>query len=38
MNKERTRQGYGVRSCLRLMLNKLKEVKGPISIYIPLGT
>jgi hypothetical protein len=38
MNMERTWQSYGVRSCLRLVLNKIKEMKGPISIYIPLGT
>jgi hypothetical protein len=35
---EKTWQGYGVRLCLRLMLNKLKEMRGPISIYTPLGT
>ncbi len=33
-----TQQGYGVKSCLRLMLNKLKELRGPISIYTPLKT
>jgi hypothetical protein len=38
MNMKRTWQGYGVRSCLRLMLNKLKETKGPNSIYTLLGT
>jgi len=27
-----------VRSCLRLMLNGLKEMNGLIFIYIPLGT
>jgi hypothetical protein len=31
-----TWQGYGVRSCLKLMLNKLKEMRGPISMFIPL--
>jgi hypothetical protein len=34
---KRTWQGYGVRLCLRLMLNKLKEMKVPIFIYILLG-
>jgi hypothetical protein len=38
MNMKRTWQGYGARSCLRLMLNILKEMRGPISIYTPLGT
>jgi len=38
MNMKRTWQGYGARSCLRLMLNILKEIKGPTFIYIPLGT
>jgi hypothetical protein len=28
----------GARSCLRLMLNKLKEIKGLTSIYTRLGT
>jgi hypothetical protein len=37
MNKKRTRQGYGVRSCLKLVLNKLKGMKGSTSIYTPLG-
>jgi len=37
MNMKRTREGYGVRSCLRLMLNKLKEMIGPIYIYTLLG-
>jgi hypothetical protein len=31
-------QGYGVRSCVRLMLNRIKEMKGLISIYTPLKT
>jgi len=31
-------QGYGARSCLKLMLNRLKEMKGPIFIYTPLRT
>jgi hypothetical protein len=37
-NIKRTWQGYDVKLCLRLMLNKLKEMKGPIPIYTPLGT
>jgi hypothetical protein len=35
---EKKWQGYGVRSCLRLVLNGSKEMKGPIFIYTPLGT
>jgi hypothetical protein len=35
---EKTWQGYGPRSCIRLMLNILKEMKGFTSMYIPLGT
>jgi hypothetical protein len=38
MNMKTTWQGYGVKSCLRLMLNRLKEMKGPSLIYTPLGT
>jgi hypothetical protein len=38
MNMKITWQGYGARSCLRLVLNKLNEMRGPISIYTPLGT
>jgi hypothetical protein len=38
MNMKRTWQGYGVKSCLKLVLNKLKEMRDPNSIYIPLGT
>jgi hypothetical protein len=38
MNMEKMRQGYDAKSCLRLMLNKLKEMKGPISIYTHLKT
>jgi len=38
MNMKRTWQGYGARSCLKLMLNKLKEMRGPTFIYTPLGT
>jgi hypothetical protein len=37
MNMKRTWQGYGVRSCLKLLLNKLKEMKSPTSIYTFLG-
>jgi hypothetical protein len=33
MNMKRTWQGYGVKPCLRPMLNKLKEMKGPTYIY-----
>jgi hypothetical protein len=36
MNMKRT--CYDVKSCLRLMLNKLKEMKGPTPIYTLLGT
>jgi hypothetical protein len=28
MNMKKTWQGYGVRSCLKLALNRLKEMKG----------
>jgi hypothetical protein len=38
MNMKKTWQGYGARSCLRLVLSRLKEMKGPNPIYIPLGT
>ncbi len=38
MNMNKTWQGYGVRLCLKLVLNKLKEMKGLTSIHIPLGT
>ncbi len=38
MNMKRTLQGYGAKSCLRLTLNILKEMKGPTPIYTPLGT
>jgi hypothetical protein len=37
MNMKRTWQGYGAKSCLKLVLNRLKEMKGPISTYTPLG-
>jgi len=38
MNMKKTWQGYGARSSLRLMLKKLKEMRGPIYIYTPLET
>jgi len=38
MNMKITWQGYGVRLCLKMVLNKLKEMKGSISIYTHLGT
>jgi hypothetical protein len=38
MNMLKTWQNYGVGSCLKLVLNILKEMKGPTPIYIPLGT
>jgi hypothetical protein len=38
MNMKKTWQGYDARSSLRLVLNILKEMKGPITIYTPLGT
>jgi len=38
MNMKITWQGYDVRLCLKLVLNKLKEMKGLTSIYTPLGT
>ncbi len=34
MNMKKTKQGYGARLYLKLML---KEMKGPTSIYTPLG-
>jgi hypothetical protein len=37
MNMKRTSQNNDARLCLRLILNKLKEMKGPTLIYIPLG-
>jgi hypothetical protein len=33
-----TWQDYGARSCLKLMLNRLKKMKGLTFIYTPLGT
>ncbi len=38
MNMKIRWQGYDARSCLRLLLNRLKEMRGPIPIYTPLGT
>jgi hypothetical protein len=35
---EKTWQGYNVKSCLRLMLNILNEMKNPTFIYTPLVT
>ncbi len=35
---EKTWQEYGARLWLRLMLNRLKEMKGLVPIYTPLGT
>jgi hypothetical protein len=35
---EKKWQGYDARSCLKLVLNKLKKMKGLIPIYTPLGT
>jgi hypothetical protein len=34
----KTWQGYGAISCLKLVLNRLKETKGCTPIYTPLGT
>ncbi len=38
MNTKRTWQGYDARSCLRRLLNILKDMRGPIPIYTLLGT
>jgi len=38
MNMKGTWQGYGAKLCLRLVLNILKEMKGPVPIYTPFGT
>ncbi len=35
---EKNLKGYGAKLCLRLMLNKLKKMKGPNPIYTLLGT
>jgi len=37
MNMKKTWQGYGVKSCLTLMLNILKEMKVPIPILYAFG-
>jgi hypothetical protein len=34
---EKKWQGYGARLCIRLVLNRLKKMKGHASIYTPLG-
>jgi hypothetical protein len=33
VNTKGTKQGYGTRSYLKLLLNKLKIIRGPTSIY-----
>ncbi len=33
MNKKRSGQGYGARSYIRLVLNRLKVMRGPTFIY-----
>jgi hypothetical protein len=38
MNMKKTWQGYGVTSCLRLMLDIMKEMKGPTFTYTPFET
>jgi len=38
MNMKITWQGYGVRLCLKVVFNKLKEMRGFISIYTHFGT
>jgi hypothetical protein len=38
MNMKRTWQGYGAKSCLKLVLSRLKETKGLTLIYTLLGT
>jgi len=38
MNMKKTSQDYGAKSCLKLVLNKLKEMRGPTLIYTPLET
>jgi hypothetical protein len=37
MNMKITWQSYGARSCLRLVLNRLKKMKDVTFIYTPLG-
>ncbi len=38
MNMEKTRQGYGAKSCLKLILKKFKEMRGLTFIYTPMKT
>jgi hypothetical protein len=38
MNMKKTWQGYGAKLCLRLMLKKLKEMRGSTFIYTHVGT
>jgi hypothetical protein len=38
MKIKRTLQGYGARSCLKPMLNRLREIKGSKIFYTPLRT
>jgi hypothetical protein len=38
VNTKGTKQGYGIRSYLKLLLSKLKIIKGPTSIYTLLKT
>jgi hypothetical protein len=38
MNMKRTWQGYGIKLCFKLVLTKLKEMRGFTFIYIPMGT
>ncbi len=38
MNIKITQQSFDARSCLKLLLKKLKESRGPTRIYTPLGT
>jgi hypothetical protein len=38
MNMKTTWQGYGAKLYLKLVLNKLKKMKGLTSIHTPLGT
>ncbi len=38
INIKKTSQDYGAKSCLKLVLNKLKEMRGPTLIYTPLET
>jgi hypothetical protein len=36
--KQKQKQSYGTKSYLKLILNKLKAMKGPTFTYTPLGT